>query len=404
MKIGMILDSYFPYDIRVEKEARTLLNAGFDVNLLCIAQKGKPNYENIYGLKVYRTNIPKGNIISKFWTVVNALIFIHPLWLNAINEFVKKNEIEVLHVHDLPLVNTALKVKRKLKIPVIADFHENYPEALTCWNKWTRNPIRKIINKILFSHDKWIRNEGKVCLKVNNIIVVTKEMKKRLIKMYNVPNKKVILIPNTEELRFIRNAKIYWDIVKRYKNRFVISYIGGFGPHRGLDIAIEGMTYIKKEIPNSLLLLVGRGSKDVENKLKKLVRKNDLEENVEFVGWQFFDKVYTYIYLSNIGLVPHNKNGHTDHTVPHKLFQYMMVGIPVVVSSCIPLKRIVRELNSGFFFEAGNCKSFSEKIIELYKHPEFAKILGKNGKKGTIQGEWNWENTSKSLVDLYKSF
>lgn len=35
MNIGMILNRRFSPDIRVEKEARTLINAGYRVHLLC---------------------------------------------------------------------------------------------------------------------------------------------------------------------------------------------------------------------------------------------------------------------------------------------------------------------------------------------------------------------------------
>lgn len=402
-KIGMVLDAAFPPDIRVKKEAKTLINAGFDVYLLCVAQGGKPNFEILNGLKVHRTNVSYGYIISKFCSIIYALTFLHPLWLKAVGKFVKENQISILHVHDLPLVNTALKIKEKYKIIVVADLHENYPAALQVWGMWVRNPLRKAVNKVLFDYHRWIEHEKKVLSKTDKIIVVIDEMKERLITTHKIPPEKIVVVPNTSELSFVENAKIYNGIIEKYKDRFVISFIGSFGPHRGLDTAISGMGYVKEKIPKSLLLLVGRRRKEVGNRLKNLVVRYNLKENIEFIGWQSFDKVFSYMQVSNIGIVPHNKNEDTDHTNPHKLFQYMMVGKPVVVSSCKPLKRIVETLNSGLVFEAGNPESFAKKIIELYENNELSKQLAENGRKATFEGKWNWENTSMDLIELYNN-
>ena len=37
--IGMLLEDSFPFDIRVEKEATSLISAGYKVHLLCLSDK-----------------------------------------------------------------------------------------------------------------------------------------------------------------------------------------------------------------------------------------------------------------------------------------------------------------------------------------------------------------------------
>ena len=43
--IGMLLDGFYPSDIRVQKEATSLIAAGFKVALLCKRRKGEAAYE-----------------------------------------------------------------------------------------------------------------------------------------------------------------------------------------------------------------------------------------------------------------------------------------------------------------------------------------------------------------------
>ena len=54
MKIGMILDASFPPDPRVENEAVSLVNAGYEVFLFCLKYNQEKSSENINGIQVKR--------------------------------------------------------------------------------------------------------------------------------------------------------------------------------------------------------------------------------------------------------------------------------------------------------------------------------------------------------------
>ena len=109
------------------------------------------------------------------------------------------------------------------------------------------------------------------------------------------------------------------------------------------------------------------------------------------------------MHLASVNVIPHQSNGHTDNTVPHKLFQGMMAGRPLLVSSSAPLKRIVDQHQSGLVFTAGDDRDFANKAKALFDNPALAQQLGANGVKATVEGELNWENTQHALVNLYKS-
>ncbi|MEJ2567940.1 MAG: glycosyltransferase, partial [candidate division WOR-3 bacterium] len=149
----MILKGKFPPDIRVEKEVRTLSSEGHNLFLLCCMNDDQPREEFIEGLRIHRINKPWENM-NLFGHKWNALIFHltfrNHYWAKEITKFIKMYNLDVLHVHDLPLLGTAFSVGKKFKIPVIADLHENYPAALgilnktgmNFWNRFCTNPKR----------------------------------------------------------------------------------------------------------------------------------------------------------------------------------------------------------------------------------------------------------------------
>ncbi len=392
-KILMLLEHPFPPDIRVEKEAKALLKAGFNLSLVCADDGKEENDWN--GMKLYKVKLKK-DIFSKFRRLS---YIIHPEFYRYLDELFQKEYFDILHVHDLRLVPTALKIKEKYGCKVVADLHENYPAAVREWNR-ANSGIKGIILRLFNNYNRWFAIEKEAVKKVDKIIAVVDEMKKRIVDQHNIPEDEILVVSNLEDEDFVKKAKVDENLIQKYKDKFVVLYIGGFGIHRGIDTPIKGMKYIDKD--DIILLLVGKGSKKIENEFRKLIRENKLKNKVEMVGWQPFEKVYTYIKLASICIVPHHSNEHTDNTIPHKLYQYMMVGKPLIVSSCPPLARVVKEANSGLIFKAGDEKDFADKILKIYEDKNLQDKFAKNGLKYTFEQNHTWQVESKKLVNLYK--
>lgn len=394
--IGMILDSRFPPDIRVEKEARSLIAAGYNVFLLALGEKSEKEKETINKINIRRVRL------TRFGRNANILIlyltFRDRLWSKAIRRFVDDFDIKVLHVHDILLLRTAIQSIKDKNMPIVADLHENYPAALQLYGG-RRKGMRQRFIRLLTSLNRWIAYEKRCLEQVDKIIVVIEEAKERIME-YGIPEDKIVVVSNTVDVEYF--SKMETKAVNKYEDEFVISYIGGLSSHRGIESLIKAMKYLKGNLRGEIkLLLVGRGSQDYEDKLKQLAIDCGVEDVVEFVGWLSFEKISGYIKVSDVCLVPHNKSPHTDATIPHKLFQYMSMGKPVIVSNCMPLKRIVEETKSGLVFESENEQDLTEKVTELHKNEKLRRQLGENGRRAVLK-EYNWEKTSKDLVRFYK--
>lgn len=400
MNIGMLLNAPYPSDMRVRKEALALIGAGFRVFLLCLKRPNEKNSEEIEGIDITRISAGTNDVELAFWDIIMSMDWAHPNFKRAIVSWVKKFNIQVIHVHDLPLVGTALTLRSQLGIPVVADFHENYPEALRAWFAWKKNPIARLKNMLFMNPSRWTTIERNAVIKVDHVIAVVDEMKDRLVDQYQVSPDKISVITNTEELGFLHQEKIQ-EVYAQYEGHFILTYSGNIGPHRGVDTVIDAMQYLKDH--PIALVIVGRGRKTVMDRLKARVEDLKLAEHVHFLGHQPFAKFFSYMSLADVNVIPHKSNPHTDNTVPHKLFEAMMVGKPVLVSSSAPLKRIVHTTNSGLVFQAGNSRDCGEKILELYGDRALCRQFGENGVKATVYGDLNWETTREDLIRLYQS-
>jgi len=106
---------------------------------------------------------------------------------------------------------------------------------------------------------------------------------------------------------------------------------------------------------------------------------------------------------SDVNIIPHISNEHTESAVPHKFYQILLSGKPLLVSDCAPMKRMIIDENIGNYFEAENANNFANEVIAI--HSDYKKALekAKIGQEKSLQGNLNWEFTSKNLVALYNN-
>ncbi len=396
----MAVDASYPNDIRVRKEAESLVDNGKKVVVICPRKKNDAKNENINGVEIFRIGNKYSNSKKGIHDIFESVFNVNLLFFFGIKTAMKQYNIEYLHIHDLPLAGTGCLFRPKVK-RLILDMHENYPEALKTWFLWKKNPIIKLKNFIFMNSVLWSYKEKKYCKKYDTIVCVVEEMKQKLIANFNINPRKLVVISNFEKKEFANNflKSVTQNIIK--STEFSITYVGGFGPHRGIDTAIKAMPKIVDKIPNATLFLIGKGSFAVEAKLKKITKEYKVESNVKFVGYRPFKEVSTIMQESKINIIPHKSNEHTDNTIPHKLFQIMMSKSLLLVSSCKPLKRIVEKYDCGIVFKADDVNDFAKKVLMIYQKDGLLDYKKQNAFNAVMNQGENWEEESLKLHSLY---
>ncbi len=388
MNILMVLEHEYPEDERVTKEIKTLQRNGHHIVLACSTLQNRKTHEVMNDIEVYRKRISK---FTAKKTSVGALKF--PFYFNFWFSFLKTilNELhfDAIHIHDLPLARVGYILSRKYDMKFVLDLHENWPVLLEL------SPHTKsILGRTLSSRKQWLNYEKKYATLADGLIVVAEEMKQRLLDR-GVINKNISVVPNTSNVYIFEK---YNDINPDEKY-ITLYYAGGITRHRGLDIVIKALA--KMKLPDNFRFwIIGKGRN--EENLKEMVKEFNLEDKVYFLGWKAHNMVLKLLFKSDIAVIPHLKNEHTDNTSPNKIFHYMLAGKPVLSSNCKYLKKIVEKTKAGLIYSDKNIKDFRNKLSQLIADKKLRTKLGENGHNAAIE-KYNWGNTSKSLIELYKN-
>lgn len=390
MEVLIVYKEDYPWDVRVEKLALTLKGAGHNVTIIARNRDQLPTIDKTDGIAVRR--LPVTRRFPKFIQVaVNLPFWFNPFWLWLLFKSSRSMQLNrgVIIVRDLPLVNAGIIVSRFRKSKIVFDMAECYPEMYKSAAKFSN---RSLTTRVLKS--PWFAKiyERGVVARVDHILVMIQESKDRLLAM-GVNENKISIVSNTPPIDKFKGATH-----KHRGNQLRIVYVGFLSKLRGLDLLIEGAAhYIKTQGSSDAIRIdiIGKGAQ--KDKLIALSKELGISDSVIIHGWLDQDQVDELMAQANVGALTYRVCGHWNHTIPNKIFDYMLAGLPVLATEVIPIARILRETNSGLVCKDLDPIDIAEKM-ELLRDPKRRTTLGQNG-QSAIKSKYNWDNDAQTLAE-----
>lgn len=395
MRICMVYDDDYPWDIRVEKVGRALVDGGHEVDLAVRNRaRTKVIAEELEGIRVRRISplpIPAGLDASLMFPA-----FFSPRWLWHIDRVVRSRASEALLIRDLPLALAGIAVGRLHGLPVVVDMAENYPAALSAFRSHRQSTFS---DRLLRSPEAAMWVEKATLRNADHLLVVCDEMRLRLVAR-GAPESKVSLVGNTPDLGVFSDAVPPPELLSRYRDRFVLLYVGEVAMYRGLDIAVDALPLIRRVIPGIKLVVVGRGS--AVNDLPRRAAALDVEDHLDILGFRPHTELPGIIALADLCLIPHHRNELIDTTLPNKLFDYMALGKAVVSTDAKPLRRILLSEQCGRLYESSDSTALARTVVELHDR----ELRGRMGSRGreAVHRNYNWSNDTAELLRVFAEF
>lgn len=381
----MVLEGEFPPDIRVENEIDSLYKEGHNVHIACTTRLRRAEIEVKSTMTIHRKPIS----LLVYKSSVGALRF--PMyflfWRKFLNQLSSSINFDIIHVHDLPLAIVGYEIAKKAKARFVLDLHEHWPSLLS-----VSTHTQTFLGKILSKNVQWMKYEFKMCGLADAIIVISEEFKSRLIG-FGVPAHKIHIVSNTLNLDIVNGIKTF-----EKSERFEMFYGGGINKHRGLEIVIDAIPEIVKTIPDFLFKIVGTGN--YLDELKNRIKQKGVSNHVSFTGYLPFENLMEQLSASNISVIPFMRNDHSEIAVPHKLFQYIFMEVPILASNCSTISRILNETNGGMVYKWDSVIDFAEKTTEIFQNYSSWQQKMKKAKE-LVLTKYNWNIDSGKLIQLY---
>lgn len=366
IKVCHMTSAHDPEDVRIfRKECVSLAKAGYEVYLV---ERGE-TYEKD-GVHIIGVGQPdRGR-------------------LNRMTEFAKKVyeaalavDADIYHFHDPELLPYGLKLKKKGK-KVIFDSHENYSEQMKSkpylpgWVStmvaWGYTGFEKYAVKRLDATIYPCTFNGKL--------------------LYQGICPRVEVLDNVASLDEMYDRYIERD----FQENRPICFVGTLSQARCISEIIQAAG--KTGLP--LVLAGGFSSQEYQEECLRLMEPYG---NIQWIGPVDHAKVPGLLQNASIGLCP-EKNILQYNTVDNlatKSYEYMAMGLPVIVSDYSFSRKVMQEYEYGILVDPDDVDDIARAMKFLAENPDEARRMGENGRRA-IKERFNWGMEEKKLLALYE--
>lgn len=342
---------------------------------------------NIELLQVKTGNITKTNKIEKG---INTIL-IEKQYQNAINKYLKKEKYDLIIYSTPPMTfNNLIKKKKK---------ENNAITYLLLKDIFPQNAVdlKMIKNKSLIW--RYFRNKEVKTYGISDYIGVMSPKNKE----YLIKNNEFI---NSKSIQIFRNAT--YDMTKEKihnehsilemlgidNNKNIFVYGGNVGEPQGVN-NIKRVMERFKEVENSVLIIVGNGTKFIE--LKNTHNKAD---NV-YIFDRLDKKIYDGLLMeSDVGLIFLDEK-FTIPNYPSRLTSYLNIGMPVLVSTDrnTDIGQEVEKHNAGLWNFAIDIDMFIKNANDIIADKVLYEKRSNNAKE-FYNSNFKIEDNVKSLFNL----
>jgi glycosyltransferase involved in cell wall biosynthesis len=286
---------------------------------------------------------------------------------------------QVWHCHDLNTLAIGVRAKRaRPGTRLVYDSHELATERsrMTRWGRWRAG-----------------RQERRGLPHTDERIWTTRTRAEYIVRRYGIPFP--TLIHNVPERMEVKQG---WDLRERLgipADRRILLYQGSIQEFRGVEESIDAVTLLER----CVLVVIGYGYH--RPALEEMVRRRGLQDRVYFFGPIPNDELLYYTASADVGLcVIRGQSLSYRWSMPNKLFEYMMAGIPIVASDFEEMGRVVREEGVGTVCDPDDPQSIAAAVRAIVDDPA-AEAHFRAATRVAI-GKYNWDEEEKKLLALYR--
>ncbi len=281
--------------------------------------------------------------------------------VDKICEFIRQNDISVLHAHNYKANLLGLLAARKTKIPIVTTLHGYIGGGakLRFYESIDRFILR-FFNKVILVDDslrKWFKNGSPKPSIINNGVSL--------------------------EVSSCNNT------LSKDKKGLVIGSIGRLSPEKGHKYLLEAFSRAIKDYPDLQLIIVGDG--ELRNELEGLTSSLGVKENVTFTGFQkdvtkYYNSIDIYVSPS---LLEH---------FPLTILEAMGFGKAIVATNVGGTPDLIKKEGfTGLLINPGSSDAIYKAILTYILQPSLRKTYGGNSM------QFVKENYSlEKMVDSYK--
>ena len=228
----------------------------------------------------------------------------------------------------------------------------------------------------------------------HGIAVITPALKRIISEQFHVSSDKIGVWMSGVNIDVFQPQHQNFRSIHPTSSRFRVMYHGVLAENRGLIETIQAMQSVKELFPQIELFILGKGL--AYRQLIELAGQLKLTENVHFHNSVDYNLIPDYIAQADVGIIPLPDLLCWQVSSPLKLFEYLAMEKPVIVSPIEAHTSVLHDCAAAFFLKSTLPEDISEGIIKAYEMRDQLDRLGSKGREFVME-KFTWDHQAYQL-------
>ena len=375
-----------PLDRRVWLEATTLVDAGYEVSVICPMGRGwtKP-YEVIQGVHIYRHSEPPE---AHSGAIAYAREYGHALWhwFRLARKVRRERGFDVIQGCNPPDLIFLLAWWHRLRgVRYMFDHHDVCPELFEA--KFGKRGLLYTIMLV------WER----LTFATASVSIATNESFRAIaLRRGRMAPEDVFVVRSAPRIESFLPGP--GAAVHRKGAATVMGYVGVIGQQEGMDLLVAAADHLIRKLDQRDVhfVIVGFGPQVPE--VQRDVKARGLERYFTFTGALYGEAMLEVLNSIDIGVSPDPKNAMNDISTMNKVMEYMTLQKPVVQFDLTEGRASAGE--ASLYARENDPVDFAAQIARLIADPALRVEMGRQGRARVLE-RLSWTHSVPQLLGAY---
>jgi glycosyltransferase involved in cell wall biosynthesis len=370
-RVAIVVHAAVPGDPRIRRQTDALVDAGYEVDILCLRRPGDPVEERAGPMRIVRLPINR-TFVGFAGHLAEYLAFTAlSTWRLAVEH--RRRRYDLVQVATVPDFLAVAAIPEKLDgVPLLLDLHEDMPEFFR--DRFAHPLLRPLMPVV--------RGTSRVAAAVADHVITVHEPLRQLAIARGVSPDRISVVMNSADGRL-------FDPKSHERRRFMadgrlrLIHHSNLQRIYGLDVAISGLAGLDPSLDWQLDVY---GDGPWRSRVEAAIARTGTADRVLLHGPVPIDDLPGLLAASDIGLVPSLPEPYLDYSLSTKLLEYAAMGVPTIATDLATIRHYFTD--AAVRFVPGDRDALARAVEELASNPDATQAMGREAQRQAAAYDW----------------
>ena len=371
-RVVIVVHAVFPGDPRVRRQSDALIDAGYEVDVLCLRRRGEPAEDRDGPLRTVR--LPVNRAFVGFAGHIAEYVAFTGMAAWRLAREHRSRRYDLVQVATVPDFLAFAAIPEKLRnVPLLLDLHEDMPEFFR--DRFASPALRPL--------HPLVTAAARASARVADHLITVHEPLRQLSIARGVAPDRIDVVMNSADARL-------FDPSRHRRRAFMaggelrLIHHSNFQRIYGLDGAIEGLALLR---PGLRWRLDVYGDGPWRPRIEAAILRTGTGDRVHLHGRVPMDDLPRLLAAADIGVVPSLPEPYLQYSLSTKLLEYAAMGVPTVATDLATFRHHFTDAALRFV-PGADPEALARAIEEMVADPARTAAMGTELRRQTAAYDW----------------